>query len=629
MKLIEVKHLIFEYFRRDNEGNVEEMVRALKDISLDVKQGEFVAILGRNGSGKSTLAKHINALLLPGEGEIIVDGMDTADEEVRLQIRQTAGMVFQNPDNQIVGNLVEEDVAFGPENLGISTGDIWNRVDEALSVTGMEACRHRSPNHLSGGQKQRVAIAGVLAMEPKCIIFDEATAMLDPRGRRQMIEVVRRLQRERGITVILITHHMDEVLSADHVFVMKDGEVMGEGTPDQIFTQKELLEECGLCLPEYDQYLHFLMGQGIVSDREMSRIKDSKELCRLLCSKVTPAAYIQQDQGGYNKHNRAVNTKSRVDRTYAEDLTVQGGQNLPEGGQSSEQAEYRALTEGIWLDHVSYLYSKGFADERAALKDVTLGIGKGEFVAVIGHTGSGKSTLMQHFNGLLLPTRGNVYFNGTDISEKDFSMKELRQKVGLVFQYPEYQLFAETVEADVCFGPENMEIPRVEAQKRAYEAIEAVGLPDTIYDTSPLQLSGGQKRRVAIAGVLAMHPEYLVLDEPTAGLDPFSARALLTMLKELQERQGITIVIVSHSMEEVAEYADRIVVMDEGEKKMDGAVWEVFGCAEQLEQMGLTVPVGITLLHALKHAGLEVDITKHRHLDICGELLKVKDIQQL
>lgn len=631
MRLIEVKHLIFEYFRRDNEGNIEEMIKALKDVSLDVKRGEFVAILGRNGSGKSTLAKHMNALLLPGEGQIIVDGMDTTDEEMRLQIRQTAGMVFQNPDNQIVGNLVEEDVAFGPENLGISTGDIWNRVDEALSVTGMESYRNQSPNHLSGGQKQRVAIAGVLAMEPKCIILDEATAMLDPQGRRQMIEVVRRLQKDRGITVILITHHMDEVLLADRVFVMKDGELIEEGTPNQIFTQKELLEECGLCLPEYYQYLHFLVGQGIMSDMEMDRIENIEELCRLLCNRMTYIAHNQPNQSAYNKHNRAVHAESGADRTYVEDSAIRwtGKTNLPDQRGGKEQAEYSALTEGIWLDHVSYTYSKGFAEELSALKNVSLGIGKGEFVAVIGHTGSGKSTLMQHFNGLLLPTEGHVYFNGQDISEKDFSMKELRQKVGLVFQYPEYQLFAETVEADVCFGPENMEISRVEAQKRAYEAMEAVGLPDTIYDTSPLQLSGGQKRRVAIAGVLAMHPEYLVLDEPTAGLDPFSARALLTMLKELQERQGITIVIVSHSMEEVAEYADRIVVMDHGEKKMDGAVWKVFGCAQQLVQMGLTVPVGITLLQALKQAGLEVDITKHRHVDICEELMKLKEIQQM
>ena len=607
MGLIDIRKLIFEYFRRDDEGNVEEIVQALKGVSLDVKQGEFIAILGRNGSGKSTLAKHINALLLPGEGEVIVDGMDTTEEECRLQIRQTAGMVFQNPDNQIVGNLVEEDIAFGPENLGVSTGDIWNRVNEALAVTDMEAYRNQSPNQLSGGQKQRVAIAGVLAMKPKCIIFDEATAMLDPQGRKQMIAVAKQLQEEQNMTILLITHHMDEVLSADKVFVMKDGAIMGEGSPNQIFDQKELLEDCGLTLPEIYQYLHFLIGQEIITAEESENIQNGRALSGLLCKKYANTGAYRSDSWKNPEFEESMHTANRN----------------PE--KNRMQTTNSNPAEGILLNHVSYRYNQGYANEKMALKDVSLSIGKGEFLAVIGHTGSGKSTLMQHLNGLFLPTDGTVYYNGQDISDSDFSLKELRQKVGLVFQYPEHQLFAETVEEDVCFGPKNMNISTVEAQKRAYEAIAAVGLPDTIYDTSPLQLSGGQKRRVAIAGILAMQPEYLVLDEPTAGLDPFSAKALLTMLKELQEQRGITIVIVSHSMEEVAEYADRIVVMEQGKKIMDGPVWEVFGHMEELKQIGLTVPVGIQLLHDLKDFGLDVDVTRFRMIDICGELMKLKD----
>ena len=277
-KLIDIKNVTFEYFRRDEDGNVESMIEALKDVSLDVEKGQFVAILGRNGSGKSTLAKHINALLFPSEGEVIVDGMDTEDGELRLKIRQTAGMVFQNPDNQIVGNLVEEDIAFGPENLGIPTADIWNRVDEALDKTGMEAFRNQSPNHLSGGQKQRVAIAGVLAMHPKCIIFDESTAMLDPQGRRNIIDVARGLQQEYGITILLITHHMDEVLAADHVFVMKDGRIMGQGTPMEIFAQHKLLEECGLRLPVLYQYLDFLEQEQIIDAVAYRNIHNVEDL---------------------------------------------------------------------------------------------------------------------------------------------------------------------------------------------------------------------------------------------------------------------------------------------------------------------------------------------------------------
>ena len=590
-KLIDIKNVTFEYFRRDEDGNVESMIEALKDVSLDVEKGQFVAILGRNGSGKSTLAKHINALLFPSEGEVIVDGMDTEDGELRLKIRQTAGMVFQNPDNQIVGNLVEEDIAFGPENLGIPTADIWNRVDEALDKTGMEAFRNQSPNHLSGGQKQRVAIAGVLAMHPKCIIFDESTAMLDPQGRRNIIDVARGLQQEYGITILLITHHMDEVLAADHVFVMKDGRIMGQGTPMEIFAQHQLLEECGLRLPVLYQYLDFLEQEQIIDAVAYRNIHNVEDL-------ITEMTRRYQ--------------KEQADQTeFSNDLI-------------GEIQVERNAGEGILLNHVSYVYNKGFADERTALKDVNLHITKGEFVAVIGHTGSGKSTLMQHLNGLYTATEGTVYYNGQDIADHDFSIKQLRQKVGVVFQYPEYQLFAETVEKDVCFGPENMDISRVEAQKRAYEAIEAVGLPDTIYDCSPLQLSGGQKRRAAIAGILAMQPDYLVLDEPTAGLDPYSAEKLLEMLKDLQVRQGIAIILVSHSMEEVAEYADRIVVMDQGKICFDEPTWKVFTRKQELEELGLAVPTGNRILNALKNVGNDIDVKHSTKEEVCGELIRWK-----
>ena len=590
-KLIDIKNVTFEYFRRDEDGNVESMIEALKDVSLDVEKGQFVAILGRNGSGKSTLAKHINALLFPSEGEVIVDGMDTEDGELRLKIRQTAGMVFQNPDNQIVGNLVEEDIAFGPENLGIPTADIWNRVDEALDKTGMEAFRNQSPNHLSGGQKQRVAIAGVLAMHPKCIIFDESTAMLDPQGRRNIIDVTRGLQQEYGITILLITHHMDEVLAADHVFVMKDGRIMGQGTPMEIFAQHKSLEECGLRLPVLYQYLDFLEQEQIIDAVAYRSIHNVEDL-------ITEMTRRYQ--------------KEQADQT-----------EFPNDLIGEIQVE-RNAGEGILLNHVSYVYNKGFADERTALNDVNLHITKGEFVAVIGHTGSGKSTLMQHLNGLYTATEGTVYYNGQDIADHDFSIKQLRQKVGLVFQYPEYQLFAETVEKDVCFGPENMDISKVEAQKRAYEAIEAVGLPDTIYDCSPLQLSGGQKRRVAIAGILAMQPDYLVLDEPTAGLDPYSAEKLLEMLKDLQVRQGIAIILVSHSMEEVAEYADRIVVMDQGKICFDEPTWKVFTRKQELEELGLAVPTGNRILNALKNVGNDIDVKHSTKEEVCGELIRWK-----
>lgn len=612
MSFIDIRNLVFEYFRRDEDGNVDEMVEALSDVSLEIEQGDFIAILGRNGSGKSTLAKQINALLTPSEGEVFVDGMDTEDEELRLDIRKTVGMVFQNPDNQIVGSVVEEDVAFGPENLGFSTEKIWNQVDGALDVTEMNEYRTSSPGKLSGGQKQRVAIAGVLAMEPKCIIFDEATAMLDPQSRKRMLSIAVMLNKEKNITVIWITHHMDEVYAADKVFVMNHGKIEGQGTPGEIFANERLLEDCGLTLPQLFQYERFLIGQGIITENEAVNVDDDEQLIELLCNKYGRSGT------DHVKHDDAVDIQSSDSDESMYHI------NTDSSAVSEDiKSHNNNPAEGILLNDVTYMYNKGYANERTAVSNVNLHIGKGEFVAVIGHTGSGKSTLMQHLNGLLSPDSGSIYYNGRDVSDKDFPIKELRQKVGLVFQYPEYQLFAETVEQDVCFGPMNMDIPKVEAQKRAYKAIEAVGLPDTIYDASPLTMSGGQKRRVAIAGVLAMEPEYLVLDEPTAGLDPAAATKLLDMLGMLNKEHGITIVIVSHNMEEVAEYANRVIVMNNGSIISDGAIYEVFGNKEELDDIGLTIPLGVNILHSLSNAGVDVDVTKHSQMDVYGELCRL------
>ena len=263
MSIIKTKHLSYHYIRHDEEGNVEGEVPAVKDVNLSVEPGEFIAILGHNGSGKSTLAKHFNALLLPSEGCIVVDGMDTADENHTWDVRSTAGMVFQNPDNQIIGQIVEEDVGFGPENLGVQTEEIWARVEESLKAVGMYEFRKKSPNRLSGGQKQRVSIAGVLAMHPKCIILDEPTAMLDPNGRKEVIRAVRALNDVEGITVILITHYMEEVIHADHVYVMDKGSVKMQGTPKEIFSQVEKLKELRLSVPQVTLLSYELKKAGV------------------------------------------------------------------------------------------------------------------------------------------------------------------------------------------------------------------------------------------------------------------------------------------------------------------------------------------------------------------------------
>ena len=263
MGIVKAKKLTFEYIRRDEDGNVEGITKAVDNVSIDIKQGDFVAVLGHNGSGKSTFAKHLNALVMPTEGTVWVDGMDTREEENTLKVRQTAGMVFQNPDNQIVGTLVDEEVGFGPENIGVPTEEIWERVEKSLKAVGMYAFRNQSPNKLSGGQKQRVAIAGIVAMKPKCIVLDEPTAMLDPLGRKDVLNVLHELNRQENVTVILITHYMEEVIDIDKLYVMDDGKLVMSGTPREIFSQVEKLKELRLDVPHVTELAYELQKEGV------------------------------------------------------------------------------------------------------------------------------------------------------------------------------------------------------------------------------------------------------------------------------------------------------------------------------------------------------------------------------
>lgn len=585
--MIKAEHVSFEYFRRDENGNVSDMVEAVKDLSLQIKQGEFVGILGCNGSGKSTFAKLLNALLEPVEGEILIAGVSTREEA--WNIRRSTGMVFQNPDNQIIGTLVEEDVAFGPENLGVPTDEIWSRVSEALEAVGMTAYRTASPNRLSGGQKQRVAIAGVLAMQPRCIIFDESTAMLDPQGRQEVLQAAHMLNREKGITILFITHSMEEVIQADRVVIIHQGELVAEGTPEEIFSHTEQIAAYGLELPRIAEFAMRLKANGIpIRGTILDEDRLVSELNRCIMEKAGKPVIQMQSEA----------SPSRAD-------DVKHGE--------------QAARSGLILDHISYIYNPGTVYEQKALQEVSLSFAKGEFAAIIGHTGSGKSTLIQLLNGLLKPSAGSVYFEGNDVYEKGYNRTHLREKVGVVFQYPEYQLFAETVLEDVSFGPKNLKLPLLEVQKRAFEAIAAVGLKDDIYDSSPFELSGGQKRRVAIAGVLAMKPDILVLDEPVAGLDPVGRRELLQLLRELRN-QGMTIVLVSHSMEDVAEYAERVIILNHGRVDFDGKTQEAFRDVEHLQELGLDVPEVTHFMRRLQAEGYLVDAEKYRMEDAVQEV---------
>lgn len=281
MDMIQTDKLVFEYDKRDEDGNIIGKSRAIDEVDIDVKEGQFIAILGHNGSGKSTFAKHINALLVPTDGTLWVDGRDTKDPNELWNVRQSAGMVFQNPDNQIIGTVVEEDVGFGPENLGVPTDEIWKRVEDSLKSVGMISYRHHSPNKLSGGQKQRVAIAGVMAMRPQCIVLDEPTAMLDPNGRKEVLEAVHQLNRQENVTVVLITHYMEEVIDADRVVVMDDGHVVMEGTPKEIFSQVETLKKYRLDVPQVTMLAYELKRRGLELPDGILRTEELVEaLCR-------------------------------------------------------------------------------------------------------------------------------------------------------------------------------------------------------------------------------------------------------------------------------------------------------------------------------------------------------------
>lgn len=571
--------------------------QALDGIDLSIKDGEFFCILGGNGSGKSTLAKHLNALLQPDAGTVRINGMDASDPELVYDIRSTAGMVFQNPDDQLVATLVEDDVAFGPENLGVESAQIAQRVREALKAVGLVGFERHETHALSGGQKQRVALAGVLAMEPRVLILDEASSMLDPRGRKGLMKACHALH-ERGMTIVMITHFMEEAAEADRVAVFQAGRVAMLGTPEEILTRADELARLNLDIPASCCFGRALRAKGVP-----------------ICAQVREADMVADIVQAYAERSRT----GIAGRPFASDPRIPDNVSSAIDGAD-------ALEPVIEISHLSYSYSlsarerrrwhkrsaaEGASNKQAlwgndpsspwALRDVSLTVRRGEFLGLAGHTGSGKSTLVQHLNGLIRPQEGSVYALGLDLSSKK-DAAAVKAKVGVVFQYPERQLFAETVAQDVAFGPHNLGLSQTEVARRVASSLARVGLDlATVGDKSPFELSGGQQRRVAFAGVLAMEPEVLVLDEPMAGLDPAARSDFLGLIDRLH-RDGLTVVMVSHSMDDLANCCDRIVVMNEGTVFAEGTPAQVFAYADELKSIGLGVPAAQRMALALARA---------------------------
>lgn len=591
--MIRAEQVRFQYKKRDVDGNVIATEEILKGVDLTIKKGEFIAMLGRNGSGKTTFSKQLNAILRPSEGTVTVDEMGTRDAEKLYDIRQHVGMVFQNPDNQMVAANVEEEVAFGPENLGMESDTIVARVKQALEQVRMWKRRKAAPNHLSGGQKQRIAIAGILAMHPDYIVLDEPTAMLDPKGRKEVMEALQRLNQEQEMTVILITHDMEEAALASRVILLADGQVRFDGTPEDFFGEDALLAEMGMEAP-----LSYRVRKLIDSDVFEKKIGDAR---------VEEATIDKREKvAEYDKTGREWEASSEL---------VDKKKNKKAEAETDEKNQ--AL---LSLQHVSYIYSPGTAYEKVALDDVSLLLGKGEIVGLAGHTGSGKSTMIQLLNGLLKPTSGTVTFEGKDIHAKGYSWNYLRSKVGMVFQYPEHQMICDTVWEDVAFGPGKQSLTEEACNARVEEALRFVDLPEKYFQASPLQLSGGQKRRVAIAGVLAMHPEYIILDEPAAGLDAAGKREIFDRIRRMSREQGIGVLLVSHSMEDLAEYADRIIVLDDGKKILDDRPAEVFAERETLETCGLDVPEAVKFADRLRAEGYAIPQTVIREEELLETL---------
>ena len=648
MENIVVKDVSYQYTRRNENDEVIETLSALSALNFSIEEGSFVCILGHNGSGKSTLAKLFNALQLPSEGTILVSGMDSREEKNIFPIRREVGMVFQNPDNQIIASVVEEDVGFGPENIGLPTDEIWQRVNNALSAVHMEAYRLKSPNHLSGGQKQRVAIAGTLAMEPKTIVLDEPTAMLDPSGRKEVLESVLELKRKKGISIILITHYMEEAVDADRILLMDSGKLVMDGSPREVFQNVELLKEYRMDVPLITELAHKLQKKGFPIEKTILKKEEmEEELFKLkeegfvLQECVTKKDLPGLEDGSSAKENsdtasvlqeisgKEQESKPEKEADIQEEAEVQKDEDIKD--EKPEAGDYIVEAE-----HLSAIFQEGTAMESFALKDLSMKIRRGSLTAVIGHTGSGKSTLVQHLNGLIKAKSGEIFvsfrenpplvksgksflfFKGKktviekkgrlSLSEEGFDYRALRFKVGLVFQYPEYQLFEETVLADVMFGPLNQGKTREDAEALAKDALASLGIGEELYAKSPFELSGGQKRKVAIAGVLAMGPELLILDEPTAGLDPAGRDELFEEIAGLRKNYAMTILLVSHSMDDVARYADEVLVLHQGELKMEGTVEEVFSKKEELEGMGLGLPQIRALLFDLQKNGLDIQL---------------------
>ncbi len=572
--LIQIENLVYQ-----PAGWLSETRPILKGIDLKIEVGELVAIIGANGCGKTTLARHLNALHLPTSGEVLINGMNTRNKADHPKIRALTGMVFQQPEDQIVAAIVEEDVAFGPENLCRLPALIRNQVENALEQVSMLSQRQLQPSRLSAGQVQRVALAGVLAMQPELIIFDEATAMLDPAGRRDVLNTMLELN-QAGITILFITHDMEEVNLAKRVVLLDQGSVKFDGTPPQLFSNPEMVLACGLELPfNYQLYQTF-------------------------------PGWFQERSDPLDGIERLFELIPKFDATEFKTS------HFPKKLSPDHQFE-------IEIHGLNFSYPAEGKSRKSSLKDVELMVPSGRAHGIVGATGSGKSTLLQHLNGLFLPQTGQVRIGQFDLNAADVDLLALRRYAGMVFQNPENYFFNQYVGDEVAYGIK-LRDGRVGLKEKVRDAMEMAGLDfDRYKDRIVTTLSGGEQRKTALAAALALNPKLLILDEPTAGLDPRSRRMVLTKLKEL-ESSGVQLVITSHNMEDIAEIAKNVTVLADGQSVASDSTGGIFADEIRLEQAGLQQPDSVKFANALRQKGWPLSRAAVTFDQILSELERLK-----
>lgn len=551
--MFEVNHVSFAH---QNPGSLPH--RALREISFQVHEGDYISIVGANGSGKSTLARHLSGLLIPQQGLILVGGKNTRDKNNLNSIHQLVGMVFQHPQEQMIASTIEEDVAFGPENLGLSTPEIQDRVKKALIAVEMWDQRTRSPQHLSAGQMQRVALAGILAMQPKCVIFDETTAMLDPAGRNEVLESINQL-RKQGITIISISHFMEEACLADRILALSKGKLLFDGTPKDLFTNLPLVKSLNLNQPRIYAFANQL-SKWISNLHNPITLEDFEQQ---LIPLQSPIHFRELERSHF-----ATN-------------------------------ESKALVES---KNLTFTYMQGTPLAHTALENITFSIPEGSIHGLIGATGSGKSTLIQHFNGLYFPQSGTLRVGSFQVN-RDVDFLALRRYAGIVFQNPNFQLFEQYVGDEIAYGLKLLGVEGAELRQRVADAMNMVGLNfENFKDRMTFALSGGEKRKVALASTLVLNPTLLLLDEPTAGLDPVARNEILNQIKTIHNN-GKTVVVSSHQLEDLALLTDHVTLLSDGQVVASQPSEQILANHALLEENKMIAPIASQMVKILRDKG--------------------------